>query len=187
VNATTNTATEKQVNFIRTLLAEREGMSAAEAIRDALNSARTDGPISRKLASSAIESLMAIKVARSTRPDPHQHARLHPVSTVPEGHYAVASATGNNDLDFYRVDRPTEGRWAGRVFVKRVIGGKADTPVRGAEGEAALARIEQAGVEQAMALYGQEIGRCGRCNRHLTDETSRDLGIGPECRKHLAA
>ena len=100
---------------------------------------------------------------------------------IPAGHYAVDSLTGNNDLDFFRVDRPTEGRWAGRTFVKRVIGGKADSPVRGATARAALEAIEKAGPAEATKLYGQEIGRCGRCNRRLTDELSRQRGIGPDC------
>lgn len=30
--------------------------------------------------------------------------------------------------------------------------------------------------------FGREIGRCYVCNRTLTDETSRSLGIGPVCR-----
>lgn len=112
---------------------------------------------------------------------------------VPAGHYAVESATGNNDLDFYRVDRPEDGRWAGYTFVKRVIGGHPDTPVRGREAHSALDRIKNApryvndgedryGWEAAAIRYGVEIGRCYRCNRSLTDETSRALGIGPDCR-----
>ena len=102
---------------------------------------------------------------------------------VPEGHYAVASATGTNDLDFFRVDRPDSGRWAGRTFVKRVIGGRPSVPVRGTVARAALEAILSAGVDSARTLYGQEIGRCWHCNRHLTDETSRRLGIGPVCRE----
>lgn len=43
--------------------------------------------------------------------------------------------------------------------------------------------ILEFGPEEAMESYGQLIGRCGRCRRTLTDKTSRDLGIGPECRK----
>lgn len=101
---------------------------------------------------------------------------------VPAGHYATPSRTGNNDLDFWRVDRPTEGRWAGRTFVKRMIGGHPDTPVRGSEAHAALAAIADYGIERSATLYGTEIGRCYVCNRTLTDETSRALGIGPDCR-----
>lgn len=98
---------------------------------------------------------------------------------VPAGHYALPSHTGNNDADFYNVQRPTEGKWAGYTFVKRVIGGHDDTPVRGAEAKRVLAAI--AADPEAGARYGQLIGRCGRCNRHLTDQVSRDQGYGPEC------
>jgi hypothetical protein len=101
---------------------------------------------------------------------------------VPEGYYAVPSRTGNNDLDFFSVDRPTEGRWNGYVFVKRVIGGHVDTPVRGSEARLALEAIIEFGVEEAGVLYGREIGRCYVCNRTLTDDLSRELGIGPVCR-----
>jgi hypothetical protein len=99
---------------------------------------------------------------------------------VPEG-FCGPSGLGI-DLDFFSVDRPTEGRWNGYTFVRRVIGGHADTPVRGAEAKAALEAILSAGVEESGRLYGTEIGRCYVCNRHLTDELSRELGIGPTCR-----
>ena len=101
---------------------------------------------------------------------------------VPAGHYAIASG-GHNDLAFYRVDRPADGKWAGYTFVKVVIGGRPDSRVPRAQAAGILSRIAAAGIAEAGALYGREIGRCCRCNRHLTDETSRALGIGPECRK----
>ena len=175
---TTTTASapsEKQITFLRTLLAERAGIADAEQIRDGLNAARECGALTRQVVSGAIDCLLKIKVQRRA-------TEVVETPEVPEGHYAVASATGNNDLDFYRVDVVTEGRWAGRTFVKRVIGGRPDSPVRGAEGIAALKRIVEAGPEAAAVLYGQEVGRCYACNRHLTDETSRSLGIGPDCR-----
>jgi len=102
---------------------------------------------------------------------------------VPEGHYAVARTGGLNDLDFFRVDRPTDGPWAGRVFVKTIVGGRPGHAVRGAAAQAVLARIEAAGWMDAARRYGQEIGRCGRCNRSLTDAVSRACGIGPDCRQ----
>lgn len=113
---------------------------------------------------------------------PRIFAERTPYPQVAQGYYAIASLTGNNDLDFFRVDRPTEGKWAGRTFVKRVIGGKADSPVWGSTARAALGAIIAAGERSAAQRYGQEIGRCGRCNRHLTDETSRAYGLGPDCR-----
>lgn len=37
---------------------------------------------------------------------------------------------------------------------------------------------------KAQADYGTKMGACGRCGSPLTDDTSRALGLGPECRKH---
>lgn len=98
---------------------------------------------------------------------------------VPAGHYAIQS-TGANDLAFYRVDRPTEGDYAGRTFVKLVVGGKPDRNVRRDHVAGILARI--AADQGAAQRYGTELGRCSSCNRTLTDQLSRSLGIGPECR-----
>lgn len=103
-----------------------------------------------------------------------------PAPVVEEGHYAIPS-TGDNDLVFYRVKCPTEGKWAGRTFVNMVVGGHPDAPVAYKNVAGILARI--AADPDAAARYGREIGRCYRCNRSLTDQTSRELGIGPECRK----
>lgn len=108
------------------------------------------------------------------------------ITTVPAGYYAVTSHTGNNDLDFIKVDRPTKGKWAGWVFVKRVIGGNPDVRIKNVEAALILQRLQAEGVEVCGARYGIEIGSCYVCNRHLTDETSRALGIGPECRKKVA-
>lgn len=109
-----------------------------------------------------------------------------PFPDVPAGHYATKSLTGNQDYDFWRVDRPAEGQWAGRTFVKRVIGGKPNSPVRGRTMFAALEAILAEGVDACGTRYGTELGQCRKCNRHLTDETSRALGIGPDCRSQGA-
>jgi hypothetical protein len=108
----------------------------------------------------------------------------HP--TVTAGYYAVPSLTGNNDLDFFRVDAPTEGKWDGYLFVKRGIGGGTDGPrferVALATAEHWLALIlPPFAARAAQERYGKEIGRCGKCGRALTDETSRQRGIGPDC------
>ena len=177
MNNTTTTqgpaVTEPQARFLTSLLTEKahtyEG-SPADAI-EALNTL----PNPRKAASALIDTLKDLpRKAATTAPKA-------PTTEVPQGHYAVPSLTGNNDLDFVRVDRPTEGRWAGYVFVKRVIGGHEDQRVRGAEAAKLLAAIEAEGAEAASIAYGRAIGRCGRCNRHLTDEASRAAGIGPDC------
>lgn len=103
-------------------------------------------------------------------------------AVIPTGHYATKSLTGHNDLDFWRVDRPEQGTYAGRTFVKRIVGGKPDMNVSRETKFKALEAILEIGPEIAAIIYGQQLGRCSRCNRHLTDETSRRLGKGPECR-----
>ena len=104
-----------------------------------------------------------------------------PTSTIPAGHYAVAS-NGENDLLFVRVDHG-KGAYGGRVFVKMIVGGHPERNVPTARVASILARIEADGVDVSARRYGQEIGRCCLCNRHLTDEASRLAGIGPECAK----
>lgn len=105
---------------------------------------------------------------------------------VPAGRYAIDTRLGAiNETAFYRVDRPTEGRWAGRVFVKLITGGDEhrlswrDTTI-------VLQRIADAGAQGASLRYGQEIGECGVCGRQLTNDESRAAGIGPVCRDKMA-
>jgi hypothetical protein len=168
-NTTHQPATERQVAYATSLLLELAALGVtgyAEVDLDTIS--RND--ISRLIDIAKADLATARRLRAKTVP-----------ASVPAGHYATASRTGNNDLDFWTVDCPTEGKWAGYTFVSRVIGGHEDQRVRGAEAAKALAAIEAAGPEEAAKAYGRAIGRCGRCNRHLTDETSRALGLGPEC------
>ena len=95
---------------------------------------------------------------------------------VPAGRYAVENEEG--ELRFYKVDRPTEGKWAGYTFVK-VQASDDFHPVRGKAAVSILRKIE-ADPQAAMLRYGAELGRCGHCNRTLTSEW-RERGIGPVC------
>jgi Family of unknown function (DUF6011) len=101
-------------------------------------------------------------------------------SDIPAGWYATRGHT-NAEFDFWQVDVPEEGTWAGYIFVKRVIGGQAPHRIRWEEQASALSAIRAAGPTEAMSLFGQKLGRCGKCHRHLTRKASRELGIGPDC------
>lgn len=101
---------------------------------------------------------------------------------IPKGHYATKSLTGNNDLDFWRLDRPKDGQYAGRAFIKRVVGGKPEASVSRVTKFAVLEAIITEGIEATALRYARELGRCSRCNRTLTDQVSREFGKGPECR-----
>jgi hypothetical protein len=103
---------------------------------------------------------------------------------VPEGRYAVRGIDGERgDILFVKVDRPTEGKWAGYTFVKQIVGGKPEYAIRGARATDVLARIIAAGVKESAMLYGQQIGQCARCHIHLTSKY-RHIGIGPDCLKY---
>lgn len=100
---------------------------------------------------------------------------------VPAGRYAIDTYDGaHNGVAFYKIDRPTEGKWAGRVFVKLMISDDEQRiPFAAAKG--VLRRIAEVGAEAASARYGHEIGECGMCGRTLTNDESRARGIGPVC------
>lgn len=157
--------TDKQIAFLRKLRDER-GISG-------------DLPATKREASAEIERLLAMpKKKQAGAPQPQ------PLADVPAGYYALdTKENAKNDIAFYRVDRPDEGKWAGWTFVKRIVGGRVDERVPKNQVASILSRIEGAGISEASARYGQEIGRCGRCNRTLTNDESRQMGIGPECRR----
>lgn len=100
----------------------------------------------------------------------------------PEGRYAVMLP--DSKLHFFKVDKPTEGRWAGFVFVKEQASDEF-YPVRGERRNEVLRTIA-INPEGAMLAYGRHIGRCGHCGRTLTNEESRTVGIGPICRSKVS-
>ena len=164
--------TQKQASFLKALCAERPTWAKQHRLDE-------PGMIDRMNAAGASDYIsMALAQPKEVASKP---ADTTPMPKVPAGYYAIPSATGSNDLDFFTVDRPTEGKWAGRTFVNRVVGGNPDAPVYSAQARTVLERIIAYGVRKAMALYGQQIGKCGRCGRHLTDEDSRTVGLGPDC------
>jgi hypothetical protein len=94
---------------------------------------------------------------------------------VADGRYAVEH---EGTLKFYKVKN---GRKPGYVFLD--VQASDDwhsirTPRRIHEILALIAEDELT----AARRYGQELGKCSRCGRTLTDETSRAYGIGPDCR-----
>ena len=102
---------------------------------------------------------------------------------VPEGRYATRCRTGRNDLDFWQVDKPEEGNWAGRTFVSRLIGGQGEQRIRWDEQQAALDAIFAAGPDESARVFAQEFGECRYCHRPLSDRVSRFNGRGPDCAK----
>lgn len=176
--------TTKQTHFISTLVEQK-----------AIPVDTTDADTSRKagyvLALAAGHASVTPDVAAASRiidwllslPNREAAQAVGPVAQVVElpesGRYAIEI---DGTVKFYKVDCPTTGKWAGRTFVK-VQASDDWFPVRDAASRSKIVAAITADVEGAMIRYGHEIGCCGRCGRTLTDETSRAMGIGPECSK----
>ena len=194
--------TAAQRDLLKALFAERAGHPEAERIRAEINAIMAAGGLTFEVVSATITDLKAIPRAKAA-PASGGGVKGGTWESVPDGRYAVPSATGNNDLDFFMVETETEdGDWKGFRRVYRVIGGNVEAQVKGPVRRAALEAIRDAvyerpvmtfegeeyggngtftGPEGAAMRYSDEIGQCHRCNRSLTRIESRQAGIGPVC------
>lgn len=98
------------------------------------------------------------------------------------GYFAVnlADGMGGAPVKFYRVTRTTNGR----TFLDAQASDEYHSVRTPQANELVLGRI-LGDPAKAAALYASSLGRCYRCGRTLTDETSRSVGMGPECRSKL--
>jgi len=105
------------------------------------------------------------------------------VGKIQEGRYAIAHPA-DQTLHFYEVRKPVEGKWAGFVFMSE-LSGENHIPMKDRVARDVVYAEIAKDVTGSLKLYGQKIGRCGHCSKQLTDEVSREFGIGPVCRKAL--
>lgn len=187
IRNTPRMATEAQLRYLANLVTKVDplvGQTATEWVADHLGA----GTFTRDMASNAITRLKehadAFRASTPTPATPGAHGASQALSqglpdatTVPAGRYAVEV---DGQVKFYRVDRPTQGTYAGRVFVKVQASDEMHRlpwPIQ----VATLHAIAGVGAKAAAIRYGQELGRCGVCNRTLTDAESIAAGIGPVC------
>jgi hypothetical protein len=155
-------ASEKSVEFMTTLWLERSDKATAEQVR-AWGRQQEQATVSAKITWLLDQPKLATRT---------------PIPDVPAGRYAVTGEQGQTV--FLKVDRPTEGQYAGRTFVKVQAGDDFHRmPLPVAKG--LLAKILADGPKAASVRYGRELGVCGVCGRTLTDAESREAGIGPVC------
>ena len=105
-------------------------------------------------------------------------AHRNQTALPPAGHYAVHDRNGK--LQFFKLQRSFGLSTSVRPRCKLVLGGKPDTQIDGAFAIELVTRALENPAGSALR-YAQELGRCSRCNRTLTDEASRARGLGPEC------
>ena len=173
-------ATERQLKYLRDLAVERD--IPEDACAEILK--RVDeGAVTKSRASDFIQRLLDKPKAPQSLPATGFERPADPsaMPDVPAGRYAIRE---DEVTKFYKVDRPDEGRWAGYTFL--AVQASDDLhPIKMTDTKRRiLAKIAE-DPKAALLLYGQEIGSCGHCGRTLTDETSRERGIGPVCARKL--
>lgn len=166
--APTAMATQKQIDFLKSLCSERPEWAADQNL--------TDNIIEHLL---KIDASNAIKLALAQPKETAATKAYDGFPDVPAGRYAIDI---DDTVKFYKVDRPTEGKWAGRTFVKVQASDELHQIRTKKTINAVMNAIVDQGIEVSLARYGQLLGDCGVCGRTLTDELSRSIGIGPVCR-----
>lgn len=170
-------ASIKQQAFLADLAASRgtkDEQTAMAAVLDAdvLSSTEASRLIDYFLSRPRLMTAHAKPVAQVVTPAPVTVT----LPVVAEGRYAIETPDG---VKFYKVSRPTEGRWAGYTFLDAQASDDF-WPIKAVASKVAILSAIAADPD-ALARYGRLLGVCGVCGRTLTDEESRANGIGPVC------
>ena len=103
------------------------------------------------------------------------------VKQIPDGFYALP-LKNSDDVNFFEVR--TEGN---RNWVYRLHGAPGDFRRDRMSYQlmlfAAQHILGSGGGRDAAILFGKKTNVCGRCNSPLTKQESRDLGLGPTCKR----
>jgi len=164
---------EKQVNYYKALVEKKNLNEIQRAdLRKGLNT------YTRKTICIVIGYLMGLDWA----PRPVTPV-LNVTAKISQGYYAV-NHPDTGVLKFYSVRKPTDGKWAGYAFLSE-MSGENYIPMRDRGERDKIFLVIAQDATGALKRFGKEIGRCGHCKKQLTDEISREFGIGPVCRKEL--
>lgn len=176
-------ATERQQAFIRTLAEERVCDKAAILANLPLTTKRQ--------ASTLIEHLLAApKAFRPARPVAARGGNPN-VADMVKSKYAVPTAELAIVADALGIDLPGDllfvevKEYRGTVYMRRLQGAPgAFSRLRlPRETEDILAAHIKTDPYKYARLFGEHYRCCGKCGAELTDEKSRRLQLGPDCRK----
>jgi len=210
-------ASNKQLGFIRTLIAERDltpearaQFEARLAAQDAANAERGDRApaedgISLRRASEFIERLKALPASAPASAQPTggkiavEYKELELDSGVTRVGAVIVPGVGHvlrghyaldtSDLDNFTNDVTFFKVWVGSRGGWKVMMEVSDDEVELTAWPTKREVIARIArdPEGASRLWGHEHSRCGVCSRRLTNDESRALGIGPVCRQRVAA
>ena len=177
-------ASEKQVAFINTLLDERDLDSIqVSSFRSMLLT------MTKKQASATIDLLLRTPKRVEKVPGAGKSALQEALSKAPKSKYAVPA----DELDIALTDTPLTGdllfleikEYMGNLYMRRLtgsVGGFTRHKVVNADAVTLVNIISQDPYKYAK-IFGQHYSCCGSCGAELTDPVSRELQLGPECRK----
>ena len=177
-------ASEKQVAFIDSLLNERE----LDAVQ--VTSFRSMLPtMTKKQASGMIDILLRQPKRVEKVPGATKSLLQEALSKAPKSKYAVPV----DELDISLEDTPLTGdllfleirEYMGNLYMRRLtgsVGGFTRHKVPSQDSIVIMDIIAKDPYKYAK-IFGQHYSCCGSCGAELTDPVSRDLQLGPECRK----
>ena len=177
-------ASEKQVAFIDSLLNERE----LDAVQ--VTSFRSMLPtMTKKQASGMIDILLRQPKRVEKVPGATKSLLQEALSKAPKSKYAVPVS----ELDISLEDTPLTGdllfievkEYMNNLYMRRLtgsVGGFTRHKVPSQDSIVIMDIIAKDPYKYAK-IFGQHYSCCGSCGAELTDPVSRDLQLGPECRK----
>lgn len=179
----TNPASEKQINFLSDLLASRE---CDAAMYDELVSAIHEDTLDKRQASAAIDKLVsAPRKKKEGAKSPFQEL----LSTIPKSKYAVPTAEliASDFEDMFKGDMLflELKEFNGTLYVRALHGAPGRFNRSRIDFKAAkyLVKLIATDPYKYVKLFGDHYTCCGSCGAELTDARSRELMLGPECRK----
>lgn len=178
-------ATEKQIKFISDLLSEKElEDDAAQAFRVAL------ATMDKKAASTLIDLLLTLpKKVQKAVPASGKSQLQEALLKAPKSKYAVP----NHELDISLETTKLTGdhlfieirEYMGNLYMRRLhgsVGAFTRTRIANNDVITIVNHIAQDPYKYTK-IFGQIYSCCGSCGAELTDPISRELQLGPECRK----
>lgn len=183
---TTYPATSRQLTFIDALIRERmlDGHTRFDIVKEVRSG------ITTKRASDIITFLLSKpKGAGAATTSPANTAVQEALALIPKSKYAIPA----NDIDAVLEKTPVTGdmlfievrEYMKRLYMRRLtgsVGGFSRWQV--ATNDAiSIAKLVATDPYKYTKLFGEHYSCCGSCGAELTDTRSRELQLGPECRK----
>jgi hypothetical protein len=171
---------DKQLAFIKTLITERD--TSTIVIQDA-------DTLSRKEASALIDTLLRLPKNIPALGFLPGNETQEALATIPKSKYAIPA----EEIDLTLEKTPVNGdllfvevrEYMKRLYMRRLtgsVGGFTRWHVA-TDDLLAITKLIATDPYKYTKLFGEHYACCGSCGADLTDPISRELQLGPECRK----